>query len=83
MPNSEVQLEAAFVWTCEGCGRINYGRFITVEFNDEQKQEIKEELGEEPKIGDWLCLPNRVRCKRCKTRYAAIPIGGYEDDDDE
>jgi hypothetical protein len=92
MPNSEVQLEAAFVWTCEGCGRTNYGRFITVELDEDQKQIIQDAISDildidvEPKTGDWVSLPKRVRCKRCKTIYDTIPIGGIdlgEDDDDD
>lgn len=82
----EVELHQAWLWTCENCGRDNFARSITVEFDSvEEKEEAFravyhldpfEELPESWDQCDCVTCPERVECDFCEAVFKTLGPGG-------
>lgn len=75
-----VELHAAFVWTCDDCGRDNFTRGVTVapesidpgDLPDARNADA-EAIGEWLESGgggDFLMAPDAVTCGHCGSRFA-------------
>ena len=65
-----IELHAAYMFDCEMCGRENFIRAISPEFSDEEKDELKKEMGiEEDGLADLLLLPEKVICQFCNVEF--------------
>jgi len=69
-------LRPAFAWTCDDCGRDNYGNLIAPEMSKEEHEEIvREQYG----LNDWesvpedsgklLLMPANVECIHCQSCF--------------
>lgn len=67
----EVNLYTAFGWMCPKCEAQNYCDGVMYEMTDEERADFNEELEEmgEDTEGDWISLPNAVKCKSCSTKF--------------
>lgn len=52
----KVELHPAFWWTCDSCGRENYGRAVR-----------PSNAGTDD--GEWLLAPTHVTCEACGTVF--------------
>lgn len=76
-----VELRPAFVYDCENCSRENFVNAVVWEADEESEREMKEEFGvEEWETGEFLTIPNEVRCKFCGETFGTID---YRANDDE
>lgn len=65
-----VELNQAYQWICDDCGRENFTRAIAFEGDEATRAEIIGELGFD--IGDQgelIMAPDLVTCKHCGSVY--------------
>ncbi len=71
MSKLAIELHLAFVFDCNECGRENFVRAVTCDFDDNTVAEMKEEYGIEAyDLGDWQMQPTSVKCQFCKAEYS-------------
>lgn len=73
-----VEVETAFTWWCDDCGKQNFGLPTRAELTNEEKAEAYRHLHDlehwEALPEGWsdfelVTLPRSVQCEQCKTRY--------------
>tara|TARA_R110000868_G_scaffold290125_1_gene550349 strand:- start:60 stop:281 length:222 start_codon:yes stop_codon:yes gene_type:complete len=63
-----VQLNIAWMWDCEDCGRENFERTFVPEVNPERMAELAEEIGDDGET--MLCaFPFEVVCEHCGSEF--------------
>ncbi len=73
------ELQTAYLYTCDNCGRDNFVRAIKAELDEEEQQEVRERMGEYGE-GEFVMMPDRVTCPHCNTLYRTMdPRMGNED----
>lgn len=71
-----VQLRPAFEWTCEECGRDQFGRPVAADSPTDLAR-LRELLGDEwfdkyaQQEGEWMLAPTTVICCFCGARFQA------------
>jgi ribosomal protein S27E len=83
MNRATVELHQAYEWTCEKCGRQNFGSSITAELTPEERQEMLHDIGdvddddrEYVLNGCFLTSPDEVTCAHCGETFDAIDSRG-------
>ncbi len=76
------ETRAAFVWTCDECGRDHFGRMIKPDISaDEVGEAVRHTLGLEPyeslpdgaeDMDGWVMIPDAVTCPDCDVSYKTI-----------
>lgn len=63
-----VQLNIAWMWDCEDCGRENFERTFVPEVNPERMAELAEEIGDD---GETMrcAFPFEVVCEHCGAEF--------------
>jgi hypothetical protein len=73
-----VELRLAFTWTCDECGIDNFTRGVTVppaSIHEDEIDESIQEWIESGLSGDFLTIPDTVKCQDCKAEFKAIEVG--------
>lgn len=69
----KAELQTAYLWTCDNCGRDNFIRSIKCDeqvLDEQERQELRDEHGIQPfDIGEWVMQPDEVTCEFCKSTY--------------
>lgn len=69
----EVVLRPAFAWDCQECGTEAFCRGIVPEMSPSESAALREEYGVHPwEEGDYVLMPEEVRCPRCGAVYRTI-----------
>jgi len=63
-----VEIRPAYSWTCDECGRDNFGSAICIE-DTELAEGLAEEYDTQGRDGQFINLPKYVCCVFCHTRY--------------
>lgn len=73
---SGIILYSAFTWLCPKCKKRNYIKGKIAQLTDEDKEEIREEMGvksweqgEDIDENEYLTIPDEVVCKKCFEHY--------------
>lgn len=69
------ELAQAYCWTCDGCGRDNFERAVTLAPESIRPGDIPEDIQDWLDAGgeaDWVMAPDRVRCRHCGASFAAV-----------
>lgn len=84
MSGRAVELQPAFGWTCDECGRWNFARAIAVEGTDraEVESQLREMLNLQPyesipegHHGEFLMAPTSVKCASCGAEFTTAGDG--------
>ena len=72
----KVELNPAFTWICDHCGKRNYTRGVVKEMSPEDATKFKQETGVgDFEGGEFMMLPEEVTCTHCETKYeATVPM---------
>jgi len=74
-----VELRQAFQWFCEDCGHSNFAQSRVAELTDADRETVYRtfhqlepyaELPENWEDFDMCCIPTRVTCEVCKTKFS-------------
>lgn len=67
-----VELQQAFLWTCDNCGQDNFERAIACEISKEDAEELATRYETEEQMwldGGWVTRPETVQCGHCGEVY--------------
>lgn len=73
-----VIIHLAFAFECPDCGQQTFVESVIREFNEEDKPDAEEDLGEVPRTGDWVTHPETVMCGSCGEEFRALNQGESE-----
>ena len=69
-----VELEHAWIWKCTQCDMQNIAEDVVVEFSREEAEELNVlHPGETFRTGEWFCLPDEVKCRKCGAEFQSDP----------
>lgn len=80
-----VELNVAYVWDCDACGRENFVRAVVVEMTEEDQVEQCVQYGGEPadwETGQWMTRPEEVTCQHCGATFPTTEPEAPEDEPD-
>lgn len=68
---TKVELQQAFLWVCDECGRDNFERSRTVERGSEEWNEVVKEFLDQTgcEFGEISTAPIAVKCGHCGTEF--------------
>lgn len=65
-----VEVHTAWVWDCDECGRENFERAQTLEADEQEIAEMRDEYGVQPwETGDFVAWPESVTCAHCNETF--------------
>jgi hypothetical protein len=85
MPN-KVQMNPAYCWTCDECGRDNFVRAVRADISEEESLDKLRKMGQlqpyeelpEGVEGDWITYPDHVKCNHCEAEFDSENPGDIE-----
>lgn len=72
MKDEQVELRHAFEWTCPECGRDSVVRGVVPEMTDEDRQQLRHDMGVEDIEGTFMMQPDTVTCHHCGETFRTV-----------
>lgn len=82
MAKTKVELQHAWEWICEDCGRNNFSSAVVAEMPPEERlqfakdqgmvDEFATEVPEELRDGDFMTMPTEVTCSHCGSEFETL-----------
>jgi len=89
MAKQKIELQCAWEWICEDCGRNNFASAVVAEMPPDERLQFAKDQGlvedfvsdlpDEFKDGEFMTHPTEVTCSHCGTEFDVMDFEGDSD----